>query len=747
MAKRKSSKSKAATASRSKAKPSAARAKKARGAGLKKASRAAKRKSKATKAKSTVKSKAKAGAKRAAAAKKTARRGSAKSVSKAAARKTANKAVKAKLVAKPSVKKPATVTSVKTPKPTRPTSKPIKPAQTAPRSAEQPLIAAPPETLALTAPTLHLFADMLARVHAAAAAVLGPQADLSRIVVEPPRDASHGDMATNAAMVLAKDAGQKPRDLAEAIAEKLRADAKIDKVDIAGPGFINLTLKGEVWPHALRAVLEQGKGYGRSTIGAGRKVNVEYVSANPTGPLHVGHGRGAVFGDALSSLLVAAGYSVTREYYINDAGAQVEVLARSAFLRYREALGEDIGEIPEGLYPGDYLKECGQELAADYGDKLKNMPEAEWLPIVRLRATDMMMAEIRNDLARLRIVPEVFFSERSLIEGELPDPFSKEPPKPPVNVVAETIAALREAGHIYDGRLPPPKSGNLEDWEDREQTLFRSTEFGDDVDRPLMKSDGSYTYFATDIAYHKSKFDRGFADMIDVWGADHGGYVKRMQAAVKAVSGGKATLDIKLVQLVRLLRNGEPVKMSKRAGDYITLREVVDEVGKDAVRFDMLYRKNDAVLDFDLAKVIEQSKDNPVFYVQYGHARGKSIFRTAAEQGMLPADPAALKQADLARLTDPGELSIVRKLALYPRMLEAAALAHEPHRIAFYLYELASEFHAQWTRGGKESPHLRFIMQDDPQTTLARLALVQGIVTVLASGLDLLGVEAPDEMR
>lgn len=747
MAKRKSSKSKAATASRSKAKPSAARAKKARGAGLKKTSKAAKRKSKATKAKSTVKSKAKAGAKRAAAAKKTARRGSAKSVSKAAARKTANKAVKAKLVAKPSVKKTATVKSVKTPKPTRPTSKPIKPAQTAPRSAEQPLIAAPLETLALTAPTLHLFADMLACVHAAAAAVLGPQADLSRIVVEPPRDASHGDMATNAAMVLAKDAGQKPRDLAEAIAEKLRADAKIDKVDIAGPGFINLTLEGEVWPHALRAVLEQGKGYGRSTIGAGRRVNVEYVSANPTGPLHVGHGRGAVFGDALSSLLVAAGYSVTREYYINDAGAQVDVLARSAFLRYREALGEDIGEIPEGLYPGDYLKECGQELATDYGDKLKNMPEAEWLPIVRLRATDMMMAEIRNDLARLRIVPEVFFSERSLIEGELPDPFSKEPPKPPVNVVAETITALRKAGHIYDGRLPPPKSGNLEDWEDREQTLFRSTEFGDDVDRPLMKSDGSYTYFATDIAYHKSKFDRGFADMIDVWGADHGGYVKRMQAAVKAVSGGKATLDIKLVQLVRLLRNGEPVKMSKRAGDYITLREVVDEVGKDAVRFDMLYRKNDAVLDFDLAKVIEQSKDNPVFYVQYGHARGKSIFRTAAEQGMLPADPAALKQADLARLTDPGELSIVRKLALYPRMLEAAALAHEPHRIAFYLYELASEFHAQWTRGGKESPHLRFIMQDDPQTTLARLALVQGIVTVLASGLDLLGVEAPDEMR
>lgn len=673
---------------------------------------------------------------------------------KAAVRKPAVKPV-AKAVAKPArkaVSKPAAKTVTKTV--TKPAATPVVTESGAPSGAAGLLTAVVERVRAVaeavlgpSTPGPHLFAEMQARVRDAAGAVLGSGADLTRIVVEPPRDASHGDMATNAAMVLAKDAGQKPRDLAEAIAEKLRADAKIEKVDIAGPGFINLTLKGEVWPDALRAVLEQGKTYGRGTVGAGKKVNVEYVSANPTGPLHVGHGRGAVFGDALSSLLVAAGFDVTREYYINDAGAQVDVLARSAFLRYREALGEDIGDIPEGLYPGDYLKECGAELAADYGDKLKAMPEAEWLPIVRRRATDMMMAEIRNDLARLRIVPEVFFSERSLIEGEEPDPFASEPPRPPADVVAETIAALRTAGHVYEGRLPPPKSGNLEDWEDREQTLFRSTDFGDDVDRPLLKSDGSYTYFATDIAYHKSKFDRGFADMIDVWGADHGGYVKRMQAAVKAVSGGKGQLDIKLVQLVRLLRNGEPVKMSKRAGDYITLREVVDEVGKDAVRFDMLYRKNDAVLDFDLAKVIEQSKDNPVFYVQYGHARGKSIFRTAADQGLLPADPAALRKADLARLTDPGELSIIRKLALYPRMLEAAALAHEPHRVAFYLYELASEFHAQWTRGGKESPHLRFIIQDDPQTTVARLALVQGIVTVLACGLDLLGVEAPDEMR
>ena len=599
-----------------------------------------------------------------------------------------------------------------------------------------------------TPDSLHLFADMLARVRAAAAAVLGPNADTSRIVVEPPRDPSHGDMATNAAMVLAKDAGKKPRDLAEAIAEKLRAENKVEKVDVAGPGFINLTLKASVWPEALRAVLEQGKAYGRSAIGAGQKVNVEYVSANPTGPLHVGHCRGAVFGDALASLLDFAGFDVTREYYINDAGAQVDVLARSAFLRYREALGEAIGEIPDGLYPGDYLKECGAELAADYGDKLTKMPEAEWLPIVRLRATDMMMAEIRNDLARLRIVPDVFFSERSLIEGELPDPFSNEPPaQRPKDVVVTTIDALRAMGHVYEGRLPPPKSGNLEDWEDREQTLFRSTAFGDDVDRPLLKSDGSYTYFATDIAYHKSKIDRGFTDMIDVWGADHGGYIKRMQAAVKAVSAGKAALDVKLVQLVKLLRNGEPVKMSKRAGEFITLREVVEEVGLSAVRFDMLYRKNDAPLDFDLAKVIEQSRENPVFYVQYGHARGASIFRTAGtEMPDLAIDEAALQAADLAQLSDTGELSVLRKLALYPRLVEAAAAAHEPHRVAFYLYELASEFHSQWSRG-KDSPHLRFIIQDDPRLTVARLALVRGIVTVLASGLTLLGVEAPDEMR
>ncbi len=590
-------------------------------------------------------------------------------------------------------------------------------------------------------PSQHLFAEMLARVRAVVAPHVPAGADLSRIVVEPPRDASHGDMATNAAMVLSKDAGKNPRELAELIAAGLRNEAKVEKVDVAGPGFINLTLKSNVWGEALRQALDAGKDYGRSQMGAGEPVNVEYVSANPTGPLHVGHGRGAVFGDALANLLAFAGYKVTREYYVNDAGAQVDVLARSAFLRYREALGEDIGEIPEGLYPGDYLKECGVVLANDYGAQLKNMAETEWLPIVRRCATDMMLAEIRKDLAQLNIVQDIFFSERSLIKDEPQDR----------DLVAETIETLRVQGHVYEGRLPPPKSGAVEDWEDREQTLFRSTAFGDDVDRPLKKSDGSYTYFATDIAYHKWKLDRGFRHLIDVWGADHGGYVKRMQAAVKAVSLGKADLDIKLVQLVRLLRGGAPVKMSKRAGDYVTLRDVVDEVGRSAVRFDMLYRKNDAVLDFDLAKVIEHSRDNPVFYVQYGHARGESIFRNArGELPQLPADLVAraawLKGAPLAKLTDRGEIGLLRRIALYPRIIEAAAMAHEPHRVAFYLYDLASEFHTHWTRG-KDLPHLRFIIQNDSNITLARLALVQGIVIVLASGLSLLGVEAPEEMR
>jgi arginyl-tRNA synthetase len=545
-------------------------------------------------------------------------------------------------------------------------------------------------------------------------------------------------MATNAAMVLAKDARKKPRELADAIAEKLRADALVAKVEVAGPGFINLTLKPSAWIAALQTVLAAGGDYGRGQAGQGAPINVEYVSANPTGPMHVGHCRGAVFGDALANLLDVAGFAVTREYYINDAGAQVDVLARSALLRYREALGEDIGAIPEGLYPGDYLKPVGAALAAEFGHDLLNWPDERRLPLIRQKAVDMMMASIREDLAALNVKHDVFFSERSLTGGD-------------ADLVAQTIADLRAQGHVFEGRLPPPKGAPVEDWEDREQTLFRATDFGDDVDRPLMKSDGSYTYFASDIAYHKSKFDRGFTNMIDVWGADHGGYVKRMQAAVKAVSAGKAELDVKIIQLVKLLRGGEPVKMSKRSGEFVTLREVVDEVGRDAVRFMMLYRKNDAVLDFDLAKVIEQSRDNPVFYVQYGHARGQSVFRNAREVVPdLPTDPAAraavLARAPLERLDDTGELALMRRIALYPRLVEAAAIAHEPHRIAFYLYELASDFHAQWNRG-KDTPHLRFIIQNDPMMTVARLALVQGVVTVLASGLAMLGVEAPEEMR
>jgi len=583
----------------------------------------------------------------------------------------------------------------------------------------------------------HLFALMLERVQAAAAAVLGATADLSRVVVEPPRDAAHGDMATNAAMVLAKDAGVKPRELADTIAQALRADPMIETVDVAGPGFINMRLKPAAWLGELRAAIESGASYGESRMGNGQKVNIEYVSANPTGPMHVGHGRGAIFGDALASLLAFTGFDVTREYYINDAGAQVDVLARSAYLRYREALGETIGAIPDGLYPGDYLKPVGAALAKEFGAKLQNKPESEWLPAVRARGIAMMMDLIREDLAALNVKHEVYFSERSLTA--------------PQDQVAATIDLLRKQGKIYEGRLPPPKSGAVEDWEDREQTLFRSTDFGDDVDRPLKKSDGTYTYFAADIAYHKAKIDRGFNDLIDVWGADHGGYIKRVQAAVKALSGGKAALDVKLVQLVKLLRAGEPVKMSKRAGDFVTLRDVVEEVGKDAVRFMMLYRKNDAVLDFDLAKVIEQSKDNPVFYVQYGHARAHSVFRNVRETfpdfpSEAKARIARLHDAKLDLLTDEAELSLIRKMAVYPRTLEAAALAHEPHRIAFYLYELASEFHAQWTRG-KDLPHLRFIIQNNPELTEARLALVQGIVTVLGSGLGLLGVDAPVEMR
>jgi len=592
----------------------------------------------------------------------------------------------------------------------------------------------------------NIFAEILARVHRAtdalvAAGELPAGLDQARVTVEPPRDAAHGDMATNAAMVLAKDAGKKPRELAEKIAEKLRADELVASIDIAGPGFINLTLKPAAWIEALRAAVRGGARYGASDIGRDEPVNVEYVSANPTGPMHVGHGRGAVFGDALASLLAFTGFKVTREYYVNDAGAQVDVLARSAYLRYREALGEDIGAIPEGLYPGDYLKPVGALIAKTFGEALKSSPDPERLAVVRAIALEQMMISIRQDLAALGVSQDRFFYERTLIFQEELGPNS-------IDRVARTIDWLRARGEVYEGRLPPPKGAAVEDWEDREQTLFRSTAFGDDVDRPLIKSDGSYTYFASDIAYHADKIGRGFHTLIDVWGADHGGYIKRMQAAVKALSDDRVALDVKLIQLVKLLRAGEPVKMSKRAGDFVTLREVVDEVGRDAVRFMMLFRKNDAVLDFDLAKVIEQTRDNPVFYVQYGHARGQSVFRNArAIFTELPHDIAGVAEtAELDRLSDPAERALMRRIALYPRVVEGAALAHEPHRIAFYLYDLASEFHALWTLGNA-SPHLRFIIQDDRQTTLARLVLVQGVVTVLASGLALLGVEAPNEMR
>jgi arginyl-tRNA synthetase len=586
----------------------------------------------------------------------------------------------------------------------------------------------------------NIFAAVAHRVQSATAALISAGylpagIDLSRITVEPPRDASHGDMATNAAMVFAKDAGKKPREIAEKYVEALRSDDLLAKAEIAGPGFINLTLKPAAWTGVLREAVRLGSQFSKSDIGRGAAVNVEYVSANPTGPMHVGHGRGAVFGDALANLLEFTGFKVTREYYVNDAGAQVDVLARSAYLRYREALGEDAGAIPDGLYPGEYLKPVGTALAGEHGEALSKRSEKDWLPIARQKAIEMMMAMLRDDLAALNITHEVFFSERSLIEGG-------------ADRVAETIDWLRAKGLVYEGRLPPPKGALPDDWEDREQTLFRSTAFGDDVDRPLKKSDGSYTYFASDIAYHRSKLERGFGRLIDVWGADHGGYVKRMQAAVAALSERKAVLDVKLIQLVKLLRQGEPVKMSKRAGEFVTLREVVDEVGRDAVRFMMLFRKNDAPLDFDLAKVIEQSKDNPVFYVQYAHARCHSVFRNAREAFRdLPTDiNELLEGADVTVISDPAELGLVRHIALYPRVVEAAAAAHEPHRIAFYLFDLASEFHALWTLGNTR-PHLRFIMQNDRQMTLVRLVLVQGVRTVLASGLGLLGVGAPSEMR
>ncbi|MCM5556156.1 arginine--tRNA ligase [Pleomorphomonas sp. JP5] len=561
-----------------------------------------------------------------------------------------------------------------------------------------------------------------------------PADALSRVSVEPPRDASHGDVATNAAMLLAKPLNRKPRDLAEEIAVVLRSDADVEAVEVAGPGFINLRLSPAFWTGFLKTSLSQGLDVGGTRLGKGLKVNVEYVSANPTGPMHVGHCRGAVVGDALARLLAKAGFDVTKEYYINDAGGQIDVLARSAFLRYREALGEAI-EIPEGLYPGDYLKPVGEALKTTWANRLLAMPESEWLPIVKKLAVDMMMDMIRSDLALLGVRHDLFFSEKTL----------HDPRENKSSEIAEMIDEFRQRDLVYDGRLPPPKGQLPEDWEDREQVLFRSSAAGDDVDRPLVKSDGSYTYFAADVAYMRSKYQRGFKQMIFILGADHGGYVKRLEAVGSAISGGTIEVIVRLCQLVKLYRGGEPVKMSKRSGDFVTLADVVEEVGSDAVRFMMLMRKNDAPLDFDFVKVKEQSKDNPVFYVQYAHARCHSILRQARE---VAPDVAAADDsvAPLHLLADPSELTLIRKLAEFPRIIDAAADTHEPHRVAFYLYELASDFHGHWN-AGKDNVSLRFVNPDEPLLTHARLALVRAVRNVLASGLEVLGVNAPEEMR
>ncbi|RED51031.1 arginine--tRNA ligase [Aestuariispira insulae] len=555
--------------------------------------------------------------------------------------------------------------------------------------------------------------------------------DISRVTVEPPRDPSHGDMATNAAMVLSKPAGMKPRDLAEAIVAKLVESDLIASAEIAGPGFINLRLDRQAWIGCLASIHAMGTAYGNSEIGGGDAVNVEYVSANPTGPLHIGHARGAVVGDVLAGLLAKAGYNVTKEYYVNDSGAQVDVLARSAYLRYREAHGEAI-EIPEGLYPGQYLIPVGQALKAEHGDSLLGQDETSWLPTVKLFAINAMMDLIREDLSELGIQHDVFTSERALVEA---------------GRVEEAFATLENKGLIYTGVLEPPKGKKPEDWEPRPQTLFKSSEFGDDVDRPLKKSDGSWTYFAPDIANHFDKYQRGFKTQIDIFGADHSGYVKRMKAATTAISGGEAELDIKLCQLVRLMDKGEPIKMSKRAGTFVTLRDLIDEVGKDVVRFFLLTRKSDAQLDFDLTLVKEQSRDNPVFYVQYAHARCHSVFRQAKEA--FPGesfDAACLENADFSLLTGDHEIDLIKSMAEWPRLIEAAAQAHEPHRVAFYLQDLAATFHAAWHKGSADAT-LRFVAPGNLELTKARLALVDAARLVIASGFEVFGVEAVTELH
>lgn len=581
---------------------------------------------------------------------------------------------------------------------------------------------------------MNLFSDLRGTVIAAldqmtAEGLLPEGLETANVAVEPPRDPLHGDMATNAAMVLAKPAGKKPRDIAEALAEKLRADDRITEADVAGPGFLNLRLAPAVWQGVVGTVLRQGTGFGCSDMGQGRKINVEYVSANPTGPLHVGHTRGAVFGDALASLLAYSGHEVTREYYINDGGAQVDVLARSVYLRYLEAHGQEVA-FEDGTYPGDYLIPVGEALKDKVGDAYVGKGEEHWLTEVRDYATEAMMELIRADLGLLGVQMDNFFSEKSLYGTGL---------------IESAIASLEAKGLIYEGVLEPPKGKKPEDWEPREQTLFKSTEHGDDVDRPVKKSDGSWTYFAPDIAYHYDKVSRGFDGLIDVFGADHGGYVKRMKAAVSALSDGKTPLDIKLTQLVKLYKNGEPFKMSKRAGTFVTLRDVVDQVGPDVTRFVMLTRKNDASLDFDFDKVLEQSRENPVFYVQYANARVHSVLRKAREAGMTPED-ATLAAGDLTRLDHEAELAVARKLAEWPRLVEIAARSHEPHRVAFYLYELAGEFHTLWNRGN-ELPELRFLQEGDQATSLAKIALARAVSVVISAGLGILGVTPVEEMR
>lgn len=580
---------------------------------------------------------------------------------------------------------------------------------------------------------MNLFTDLRGVVvealdQMAAAGELPAGLDTANVTVEPPRDPAHGDMATNAAMVLAKPAGMKPREIADRLAARL-TDPRISAAEVAGPGFLNLRLSPVVWQGVIRSALQVGTEFGRSDLGANAKVNVEFVSANPTGPMHVGHVRGAVFGDALARLLAFSGHDVTREYYINDGGAQVDVLARSAYERYREANGLE-PEIREGLYPGDYLIPVGEALEAKYGDSLLDRPEAEWLEEIREFATQAMMEQIRGDLAILGVEMDVYSSEKALYgTGRIED----------------AIARLDTQGLIYRGVLEPPKGKLPEDWEAREQLLFRSSAHGDDVDRPIQKSDGAWTYFAPDIAYHWDKIDRGFDQLIDVFGADHGGYVKRMNAAVKALSNGRVPLDVKLIQLVKLYKNGEPFKMSKRAGTFVTLRDVVEEAGADVTRFIMLTRKNDAALDFDFARVLEQSKDNPVWYVQYASARVHSVLRRATEAG-IAVDDSTLADADLSVLSHPAELELARKVAEWPRLVENAARAHEPHRVAFFLYELASDLHSLWNRGNDDMS-LRFIQDGDAVTSQGKIALVRAVGVVISSGLAILGVTPAEEMR